>query len=181
LCRSNAYLSVPCVTDDAATLALKKDRFEEHRISANVRFIAGNYVTDGLISLDRNGFDPDLPTYVIWECNTMYLPLECGKAIMDQLRSSLRDLRLSFDYFTQSIITKTTGEAGLTRMAEGFANMGAPWIAGFDSIRALAKEVKLRVIDNSTTGDLFRRYRPHATSDRPIFGPFYSVCTLGSH
>src|SRR3954471_14698018 len=43
--------------DDAETLALKKDRFEEYCISANVRFIAGNYVTDGLISLlDRNGF-----------------------------------------------------------------------------------------------------------------------------
>ena len=110
----------------------------------------------------------------------MYLPSESGKAIMNQLRSNLRDFRLSFDYFTTAIITKTTGEAGLTRMAEGFANMGAPWIAGFDSIWALAQDVGLQVIDNSTTGDLLRRYRPHASPIRPIFGSFYSVCTLGS-
>jgi hypothetical protein len=87
---------------------------------------------------------------------------------------------LSFDYLAKAVITKTTGDAGLTRMAEGFANMGAPWVTGFDNIRALAKDLKLRVIDNFMSGDLYRGYRPFASSDRPIFGPFYSICTLGS-
>jgi methyltransferase (TIGR00027 family) len=167
--------------DDAETLALKRGCFEERGIHANVRFIAGNYVTDGLIALlSRNGFDAELPTYIIWEGNTMYLPLESGKAIMEQLRDKLRDFRLSFDYLAKAVITKTTGDVGLTRMAEGFANMGAPWVTGFDNIPALANDVKLRVIDNFMSGDLYRDYRPFASSDRPIFGSFYSVCTLGS-
>jgi methyltransferase (TIGR00027 family) len=167
--------------DNAETLALKRRCFEERGIHANVRFVAGNYVTDGLIALlSRNGFDAELPTYIIWEGNTMYLPLEICRAIIEQLRGNLREFRLSFDYFAKAVITKTTGDVGLTRMAEGFANMGAPWITGFDNIPALAKDVELRVIDNFMSGDLYRDYRPFAFSDRPVFGSFYSFCTLGS-
>jgi methyltransferase (TIGR00027 family) len=164
--------------DDAATLSLKRDCFEEHGIHANVRFIGGNYVTDGLIALlGRSGFDPMLPTYIIWEGNTMYLPVQSGKAIMQQLRDHVRDFHLSFDYLATAVITKSTGQVGLTRMTEGFADMGAPWVTGFDDIRALAKDLKLRVIDNFTSGELYQRYRL-ASSERPVFGPFYSLCTL---
>src|SRR5271166_452213 len=54
--------------DDAETLALKRGCFEERGIHANVRFVAGNYVTDGLIALlTRNGFVAELSTYIIWE------------------------------------------------------------------------------------------------------------------
>src|SRR5262249_8034114 len=67
--------SAPDVTyfevDDRATLSLKEGCLEARGIYANARFIAGNYVTDGLIELlGRHGFDPDLPTYIIWEGNT---------------------------------------------------------------------------------------------------------------
>ena len=60
---------------------------------------------DGLIeSLCRNGFDPALPTYVIWEGNTMYLPLASDKAIMKELRDNLAAFRLSFDYLAKAVI-----------------------------------------------------------------------------
>jgi methyltransferase (TIGR00027 family) len=167
--------------DDAATLSLKRSCIETNHIPANVRFIAGNYVTDGLMALlSGNGFDPELRTYIIWEGNTMYMPVESNKAIMEQLGDNLRQFHLSFDYLAMAVITKSTGEVALTRLAERFANMGAPWVTGFDNICALAKDAKLQVIDNFTIGDLYRRYRPFASQDRPIFGPFYSVCTLGS-
>jgi methyltransferase (TIGR00027 family) len=177
--------SAPDVTyfeiDDAATLSLKQSCIEKNHIPANVKFIEGNYVMDGLIALlIRSGFDPELRTYVIWEGNTMYLPAESDKAIIEQLTDNLREFHLSFDYLAMAVITKSTGEVGLTRLAEGFANMGAPWVTGFDNIWALAKDAKLQVIDNFTIGDLYRRYRPLASPDRPIFGPFYSVCTLRS-
>jgi methyltransferase (TIGR00027 family) len=168
--------------DNEATLLLKQSCIEKNNIPANVRFIAGNYETDGLMALlARSGFDPDLRTYIIWEGNTMYLPVESNKAIMEQLRDNLRQFHLSFDYLAMSVIAKSTGEVGLTRLAERFANMGAPWVTGFDDIWALAKDAKLQVIDNFTIGDLYRGYRPFVSQNRPIFGPFYSVCTLGSH
>jgi methyltransferase (TIGR00027 family) len=167
--------------DDVTTLSLKQSCFEKNHIPVNARFIEGNYVTDGLIALlIRGGFDPELRTYIIWEGNTMYLPVESNNAIMKQLRDNLREFHLSFDYLATAVITKSTGEIGLTRLAEGFANMGAPWVTGFDNIWTLAGDARLQVIDNFTIGDLYRRYRPRAFPDRPIFGPFYSVCTLSN-
>lgn len=167
--------------DDGATLAMKQARLQELAVGENIKFIAANYVTDGLIKLLLdNRFDPLLSTYIIWEGNTMYLPNDSNKAIMEQLRDNLQDFRLSFDYLAGTVITKTTGEAGMTRMAENFANMGAPWVTGFDNIAAVAGGVKLRVIDNWATGELHRAYRPGALSAPPVFGPYYSVCTLAS-
>lgn len=167
--------------DDGATLALKQACYEEHGIRANVRFIPGNYVTNSLIDLlNKNGFDFDLPTYLIWEGNTMYLPEEIDKTVMEQLREHLRQFRLSFDYMAEAMITKTTGKLGLTRMVENFANMDAPWITGFDNIQALANEMKLRVIENFKTAELYQAYRAVPPSDLPVFGAFYSICTLGS-
>jgi O-methyltransferase involved in polyketide biosynthesis len=39
--------------DDENILSFKKARLEENGIDANVRFIPGNYVSDGLIDLSR--------------------------------------------------------------------------------------------------------------------------------
>ncbi len=167
--------------DDGATLALKQARYEENGIHANVRFICGNYVTDDLVGLLKSSsFDFDLPTYLIWEGNTMYLPEEMDKAVMVQLRDHLRQFRFSFDYMAKAMITKTTGKPGLTRMVENFARMGAPWVTGFDDIQALAREVKLRLIENFKTAELYQAYRAVQPPDAPVFGSFYSICTLGS-
>ena len=152
--------------DDGATLAMKRARLQKLAVRPNIKFIAANYVTDGLIKLLlANGFDPALSTYIIWEGNTMYLSSDSNKAIMEQLRDNLRNFHLSFDYLAGAVITKTTGEAGMARMAQNFANIGAPWVTGFDDISTIAGKVKLRVIDNLTTDELHRAYR-HATRCR---------------
>jgi len=60
--------------DDAGTLDLKKTRYAANRIDAQVTFIPGNYVASGVIPLlEANGFDTGLPSFFIWEGNTMYL------------------------------------------------------------------------------------------------------------
>ena len=79
----------------------------------------------------------------------------------------------------ETVITRTTGDPGITRMVESFANMGAPWVTGIDDIYALASEVKLRVIENFKTAELYQAYRAVRPSDLPTFGFFYSICTLG--
>jgi methyltransferase (TIGR00027 family) len=165
--------------DDGATLALKQARYREHGIDAQVKFIAGNYVSDGLIDLlKQNGFDFDLPTYVIWEGNTMYLPLEATRLILTQLRNYFRQFRLSFDYMAEAVISKTTGDPGVTKLVDSFAAMGAPWLSGIRDVHSLAAGLGLKVIENFKTADLHLQYwrgRPLAS---PIFG-FYSLCTIG--
>jgi methyltransferase (TIGR00027 family) len=158
--------------DHKATLELKRARGDTH-------FIAGNYVNDGLIRLLlMNGFDPELPTYLIWEGNTMYLPLARDKAILHQLKGNLKRVSVSFDYFATAMIAKTTGVGGLTRMTDNFERMHARWITGFDDIMALADEVDLSVVEDVTTGELHCNYRPGTAV--PVFGPYYSICTLAS-
>jgi methyltransferase (TIGR00027 family) len=165
--------------DDSATLKWKRTCYEKHDIQAEVKFIPGNYVTDGLIDLLRaNNFDFELPTYVIWEGNTMYLPLAATKHVMTQLRKHLRQFRLSFDYMADAVISKTTGDQGINKLVESFANMGAPWLSGIRDLRALADEMNLRVIENFKTAELRHFYWPARPLGSPIFN-YYSICTLG--
>ena len=79
----------------------------------------------------------------------MYLPLACDKAILRQLRGSLKRFQVSFDYFACAMIGLRTGVPGLTRMAVNFKSMNAPWITGFDDIAALAAEMDLCVIEDA--------------------------------
>jgi methyltransferase (TIGR00027 family) len=165
--------------DDGTTLKLKRTCYEKHGIEAQVKLISGNYVTDGLIDLLReNEFNFDLPTYLIWEGNTMYLPLDTTKRVLSQIRKYLERFWVSFDYMADAVISKTTGDHGITKLVETFANMGAPWLSGIRDLQALAKEVNLGVIENFTTAELRRTYRPGRPLTSPIFS-FYSVCTLG--
>ena len=165
--------------DDGATLSLKRTCYEEHHVRANVKFIPGNYVTDGLIHLlEEADFDFDLPTYLIWEGNTMYLPMKFVQHILAQVRTHLRQFRLSFDYMAEEVISKTTGDAGITRLAESFADMGAPWVSGIGELQVFADEMNLRVIENFKTAALHKAYWPGRRLASSIF-KFYSVCTLG--
>jgi methyltransferase (TIGR00027 family) len=163
--------------DDPATIELKRRCYADARIGSDVTFIPGNYVTDGLIDLLRsNGFDFDLPTYLIWEGNVMYMPLATDKQTMLLLKRHVKRFRLSFDYLTESVITKTTGDASLTTLVESFEAMDAPWVSGIDDIHGLASELGLRVVENLTTGELYRTYRGRPTGSA-IF-QHYSICTL---
>jgi methyltransferase (TIGR00027 family) len=166
--------------DDAATLELKQTCYEQHEINVNVKFVPGNYVTDGLIDLlKRNDFNFDLPTYFIWEGNTMYLPLASTKNVLTQLRKYVKRFRISFDYMADAVISKTTGDPGITSLVESFANMGAPWLSGIPDVQRLAGELRLNVIENFKTADLCRTYWVGRPMISPIF-TFYSICTLGS-
>jgi len=130
--------------DDAATMRLKQTCYEERGIRINAKFIPGNYVTDGLIELlEENNFNFDLPTYVIWEGNTMYLPLESDEHVLWLLRKYLKEFRVSFDYMDTAVISNSTGDPGITKLVETFANIGAPWIAGFRVCRGSGAGLEL--------------------------------------
>ena len=63
-------------------------------------------------------------------------------------------------------------------LVESFEAMGAPWLSGIDDIDNVARELGLRVAENFTTGELYRRYRGRPGSS-PVF-QHYSICTLES-
>ena len=165
--------------DDAETLALKQSCYRDRGVEANVTFIPGDYVADGLIDmLRRHGFDFDQPAYFIWEGNTMYLPLDSTRHILAELRKYVKRFRMSFDYMAEAVISKTTGDPGITSLVESFARMGAPWLSGIRDIQGFASEARLNLIEHFKTAELFEAYWLGRPMTSPIF-TFYSVCTLG--
>ena len=101
------------------------------------------------------------------------------RQVLAQLKNHVRRFELSFDYMTESVVSKTTGDPAITSLVESFARMGAPWVSGIGNIHTLAHEAGLKVVENFRTAELYRRYWPGRPMTSPIFN-FYSVCTLGS-
>jgi methyltransferase (TIGR00027 family) len=158
--------------DDANIINFKRERLAEAGIEAPIVFIPGNYVTDGLLRLlDANGFDFELPTYVIWEGNTMYLKRPAVLEVLTDLRSSVGD---SFDYLTEAVIDYATGDDQTSAFVRRFAEMGAPWQFGIDDLAALAGDAGLIVVDKIKTADLYRTFWP----SRPLDSIWYDNYSL---
>lgn len=164
--------------DDSATLELKKARYAANGMDAPVTFIPGNYVAAGVLPLlESNGFDVDLPSFFIWEGNTMYLTRPDVMKVLTDLKDNIRSFAIAFDYMDEAVVGMTTGEAGATAFVGRFAAMGAPWTFGFSDLATLAQEAGLSISDATTVGKLFRLYWP----DRPmtsVIYDHYGLCTL---
>jgi methyltransferase (TIGR00027 family) len=161
--------------DDANIINFKRERLAEAGIEAPIVFIPGNYVTDGLLRLlDANGFDFELPTYVIWEGNTMYLKRPAVLEVLTDLRSSVGELAISFDYLTEAVIDYATGDDQTSAFVRRFAEMGAPWQFGIDDLAALAGDAGLIVVDKIKTADLYRTFWP----SRPLDSIWYDNYSL---
>jgi methyltransferase (TIGR00027 family) len=166
--------------DDAGTLELKKARYAANGIDAAVTLIPGNYVASGVIPLlTANGFDTSLPSFFIWEGNTMYLRRPDVMKVLGDLKANLRSFAISFDYMDEAVVGMTTGDPGATAFVERFAAMGAPWTFGFHDLPALAGEAGLSVSDATTVGKLFRTYWPDRCMQSVIYDQ-YGLCTLKS-
>jgi len=164
--------------DDENILAFKKARLEENGIDANIRFIPGNYVSDGLIDLlKKSEFDFECPTHFIWEGNTMYLSAAAVSQVLGGITRHVRQFTVSFDYVTEEVIAKTTGDPEITSVVERFAAMGAPWNYGISDLRSFADKAMATILEHVKVADLHRAYWPNKRLDSPIYD-YYSICTV---
>lgn len=164
--------------DDRATLQLKESTLKANKVPANVCYIPGDYVKDGLISLlKRSEFDFERSTYFLWEGNTTLLPKKDVISVLEQIRDNLEHFRLSFDYMSEKVISRTTGDRELNDYIDKYESMYAPWLTGFENIETLAQELGLKTIENFSTAELHKQYRPRRLLESNIFN-FYFVCTL---
>jgi methyltransferase (TIGR00027 family) len=164
--------------DDARTLRLKQTRLTENNIAADVTFIPGDYVADGVLRLlEANGFKRDLPSFFIWEGNTMYLTKPTVMEVLRALKENVPAFALSFDFMDEAVVTRTTGDPQVTTFVERFAAMGAPWHLGIDNLPALAEEAGLAIADVTTVAELHRAHWPDRHLDSVMY-EHYSLCTL---
>jgi methyltransferase (TIGR00027 family) len=164
--------------DDQATLELKEETLKANKVTANVRYLPGDYVKDGLISLlKQSEFDFARQTYFLWEGNTTLLGKKDVIFVLEQIRDNVHNFRLSFDYMSEKVILRTTGYQDINDYIDKYESMYAPWITGFENIATLADELHLKVIENFSTADLHAQYRPGRSLECNLF-KFYFVCTL---
>lgn len=164
--------------DDARTLSFKAARLAENKVPAEVTYIPGDYVASGVLPLlEKNGFNRDLPSFFIWEGNTMYLTKGPVMQVLAELKESVPAFAISFDFMDEAVVARTTGDPQVTTFVERFAAMGAPWHLGIDDATALAREARLAVADVSTVASLHRAYWPDKPIDSIMY-EHYSLCTL---
>lgn len=164
--------------DDRATLELKESTLKAHKITANVRYIPGDYVQNNLIALlKQSDFDFEQPTYFLWEGNTTLLAKQDVIFVLETIRDHVKDFKLSFDYMSEKVIARTTGYQDINDYIDKYESMYTPWITGFENIETLADELSLKIIDNFSTAELHEQYRPHRSLASNLL-KFYFVCTL---
>ena len=164
--------------DDQATLQLKEETLKAKKVTANVRYLPGDYVKDGLMPLlTQSEFDFARQTYFLWEGNTTLLGKKDVIFVLEQIRDNVHNFRLSFDYMSEKVILRTTGYQDINDYIDKYESMYAPWITGFEKIATLADELHLKVIENFSTADLYAQYRPGRSLESNLF-KFYFVCTL---
>lgn len=166
--------------DDPGTMNFKRARLAERGIAAPISFVPGNYVETGVLPLlEANGFSRDLPSFFIWEGNTMYLTRDAVIKVLKDLKTNLRTFAISFDYMDEAVVSRTTGEPGATAFVERFTAMGAPWTYGIDDLDAIATETGLAIADRTTIAELHRKFWPERPLESVIY-EHYTVCTLTS-
>ncbi|MEG3846120.1 class I SAM-dependent methyltransferase [Microcoleus sp. herbarium19] len=164
--------------DDRATLQLKEETLKANKVTANVRYIPGDYVKDNLITLLRQSeLDFERSTYFLWEGNTTLLSQKDVIFVLEEIRDNLINFRLSFDYMSEKVIARTTGYQDINDYIDKYESLYTPWITGFENIETLAEELQLKIIDNFSTAELHQQYRPHRFLESNLL-KFYFVCTL---
>lgn len=164
--------------DAKATLQLKENTLNKNNIAANVHYIPGDYVKAGLVSLlKQTTFNFELPTYFLWEGNTTLIKKEDVISVLEQIRDNFSNFRLSFDYMSDKVISRTTGYEDINDYIDRYEKLYTPWITGFENIEPLAKNLGLKVIENFSITELFNKYRPNCPLSSNLFY-FYFVCTI---
>ena len=155
----------------------KKARFAANGFDARVAFIPGNYIASGVLPLlYANGFNPDSPSFFIWEGNTVSDPRSRDEGL-DRPCQGVRAFSIAFDYMDEAVVACTTGDRQTTGFVQRFAAMGAPWHFGIDDLNTVAHEAGMTVVDCRTVETSIEPYWPTEILDSTIY-EHYSLCTL---
>jgi methyltransferase (TIGR00027 family) len=162
--------------DRKPVLDFKRACLRRHGHEASTNHLACDYVRDDFIDgLISTGFDPRLPSYVIWEGNTFFLPLDDVVLVLLQLRKRLSRFEISFDYMSDEVISRSTGDARISEFAQTYAELGAGFVSGLADVHAFARDLGLEVADHGAASELARRHLPADARDLRLFAHYFLV------
>ena len=65
----------------------------------------------------------------------MYLTAAAVNQVLADITRHVKQFTISFDYMSEEVIAKATGDPEVTSLVERFASMGAPWNYGISDVR----------------------------------------------
>ena len=170
-----------CDVDQPGVLEFKRKALEARGV-APCHAIAGNYLELDLPGkLVETGFNLEAPTLFIWEGNTMYLPVDLIHDFLARLRAQVPRFIVAFDYFSEKIINRTSGNDTMTATSDYFEDhFGAKWVTGFDDLSAFEKGNKFRIIRSGAMLDVCMRCAPESAPALAEWTGLHSYCVLES-
>jgi methyltransferase (TIGR00027 family) len=171
-----------CVTGDVAwfevdrapVLLLKRACLRRHGLAPRATYLACDYVADDFVErLIARGLDPSLPTYVIWEGNSFFLPLDDVVLVLLRLSRKLRRFEISFDAMSDHVIARSTGDPRVSAFAETYASLGAAFLTGLADVGAFARDLGLEIADHRAASELARRHLPGETCGLALFDHYF--------
>ncbi len=115
--------------------------------------------------LREAGFDLETPVLFIWEGNTMYLPEDLIHDFLSQLRAQVPRMTIAFDYFSEKVIKRTSGDERISEATDLFQNnFGVKWVTGFDDLSALTEKHGLEVVKSESLMDFGERRAPQSVA-----------------
>ncbi|MEW6270052.1 MAG: SAM-dependent methyltransferase [Thermodesulfobacteriota bacterium] len=164
--------------DRRPVLDFKRACLRRHGLETGAAHLACDYVRDDFVAgLVSAGFDPRLPSYVIWEGNTFFLPLDDVVLVLLQLCRRLERFEISFDYMSDRVISRSTGDPRVGEFAQTYADLGAGFVSGLADLPAFARDLGLEVADHRAASELARRHLAADAGELRLF-EHYFLATL---
>ncbi len=156
--------------DAAETQAQKRQSLRAANIdTSDIVFATADFNKESwLDALTRVGFDPDKPTFVLWEGVTYYLEEKAVEATLKTVAEQLASgSAIAFDYPAKHVVEGNTSLA--YRMATMAAQrIGEPWTFGINTeapargqLEKFLKQNGLRLEEYEPVGDVEIGERPH--------------------
>jgi methyltransferase (TIGR00027 family) len=146
--------------DQPASQAQKRERLAGVEVPANVHFVAADLAREPLATaLGGAGFSSTVPAFFSWLGVTIYLPRDANLTTLHAIATcSAPGTELVFTYFDQRVLDARV--PALEAMRAKRAEMGEPWVSGFDptTLAAELRDVGLVLLEDLTGRELTARY-----------------------
>lgn len=175
-----------CEVDQPAVVQFKNKVLETSGVTP-CSSIECNYLEADLPrELGQAGFDLEAPILFIWEGNTMYLPVELIHDFLDRMRARIPNMTIAFDYFSEKVINRTSGDERITEVTDMFENnFNVKWLTGFEDLSIFRDKHNLGVAKSESLLEVGERRAPESAAAMKEFMDvtadllkLYSYCVL---
>ena len=145
--------------DQGPVLEFKRTVLERNGLGQPPSLFANYLEADVPAGLADLGFDPQAPTLIVWEGNTMYLPPESIMPFLNRLADAMPSFRIAFDYFALDLQHRELAAGEDRERLEGVERaMGATFPTGFADLAVFERETPLKVAEDVSFADLAEPY-----------------------